>query len=632
MSGQESPVDQLLPAIEPGDPHRRWNNNVYQRCHGCLRRTPDRRHARCVRPTPGHGCRHCKSVGLVCLWEGFLLPPVPGKVKRTRPTPCDNCREIQAACDFGRPCLRCAQSNQHCVGGSMTNCFHRGTHSDQFYGYFLNLGFGASGIDDPNTVKLWSQPPDYHLQYQQWLLWQNKDNGLKSVLYQEYLTVIRLTRDVMLRGVSLNLASIMAQLRQDYEAGVLVNKSQACRDIHMYLYRESVVFPIFDNPVMEVAPVSIPEGTKMDILECRALNPSPDAELSFLAPLRNVAKTPIGRPRLPGPARPIYWVPWELDPEQLPVMPNGHLYPPNHPNIVDVDHLKRPLPPHPNESGESELSSIPYNRIWDDGEMYEADHRCRVSSQTGEECGNLTRRGCEDTTHTGQGMPICDACEEKSRMAFAQRFVHLLAHLRAHFCTACVNQDLVTLFTGAGHSIWFDWMAFGAASSLDFSAQTLVGTGYTKRVGDYMGNPLDMTGCSCAVLFLGRRLCNPHRLAYLIKMQQAADNMRAYCKNLYGRMVCPACRIRPGMDRFMFRGPDGGSETPIRVYGCLNCHQFVFSNNPASATEFSMSNLNSPTAPPPYTPRQHERDERVLIRTRRGAVLLRKRASFDEME
>lgn len=70
-------------------------------------------------------------------------------------------------------------------------------------------------------------------------------------------------------------------------------------------------------------------------------------------------------------------------------------------------------------------------------------------------------------------------------------------------------------------------------------------------------------------------LCNPHRTQYILDMKGKAAEMKLYCKQLYGKSVCPLCRINPGVDQYHHIGSDGGEGNPIEAWVCLNCHAYA---------------------------------------------------------
>ncbi|KAL7624630.1 hypothetical protein AAE478_006199 [Parahypoxylon ruwenzoriense] len=555
-------------------------------------------------------------MALLCFWQGVYLAPCAERVYHRPARQCYPCEENDRRCDHGRPCHSCLERDEECTGYK-NGCFWRGVEGDQFYGFFLNLGRGPTGINDLNVPEgRWEMPGDYHLQFREHQLLQDANSTERDrAHYREYQEVMSILRSAMQSGIPADLAGISRRMQIDYNAWIPVNESQSCRDVLLFLKRTAVDHPRFNNPVLDQVTIDVSQAV-YPIEEIQALNPHPSASLfNRIAPIKNVTNIPLTRLPSPGPSRPQYHIHWSTRPEDLPVMPNDNLFPLGHPERVNVEWLKRPLPLNPGENTESQLNTIPYNRIWDDGVMYASVQQCEASTTRYVRCSNFTTAGCEDTRHTGQGCAICDECEQRSREAFMQKFSSLIMRLRTYLCAHCTGPNglpFPQIFNGLGNDVFYDLASFPGPPP-DFSGETILGTGLTNRVGAYRGSPLNITGCSCAVRLFGRRICNPHRITYLMNMERIVTNMRAYCKNLYGRMVCPACRLRPGIDSYQFTGEQGGANNVVKCYGCLNCHQWVLSKNPVSIGEFPRNSLNAQGAPPPYTCRNEERHGRVLI-------------------
>ncbi|KAI0843631.1 hypothetical protein F5Y06DRAFT_8013 [Hypoxylon sp. FL0890] len=139
----------------------------------------------------------------------------------------------------------------------------------------------------------------------------------------------------------------------------------------------------------------------------------------------------------PGPARPQYWIPWNATSQDMEVRDNGNIYPLNHPERVDLSLLQRdPFMRHPAINGESELSRIPFWRQWDNAVMYDEYRECQVESHAAKVCGRPTRSGCEDYSHYGDGMPICDECERESRNKFLGSFQDIVMTMRQYLCVS----------------------------------------------------------------------------------------------------------------------------------------------------------------------------------------------------
>lgn len=117
---------------------------------------------------------------------------------------------------------------------------------------------------------------------------------------------------------------------------------------------------------------------------------------------------------------------------------------------------------------------------------------------------------------------------------------------------------------------------------------------------------------------LGRRICRPHRLQYMLNIETMISRMREYCKSVYGRMVCPLCRQRPGIDSYGFQGRDGGVDpfrsTPaFHAWACLNCHGYVLNRGGGIIPIDHLTTIRHPHAPAPYSVRDQEREIRDSI-------------------
>ncbi|OTA53346.1 hypothetical protein K449DRAFT_390462 [Hypoxylon sp. EC38] len=190
---------------------------------------------------------------------------------------------------------------------------------------------------------------------------------------------------------------------------------------------------------MEEVPINVPlnDGTPSKLDEARKLNPGFSQQLGWVAPLRNTTRVPVDRPLSPGPARPQYWIPWDAKNSDIQVIDNSHIYPVDHPEYVSMPAVQRdPYMFHPVEDGQSALASIPFWRVWDNGIMYPKQRECQAESHGAKACGKATYTGCEDHTHSGEGMPICEECEQESRDRFILAFSPLVMNMRQYLCVS----------------------------------------------------------------------------------------------------------------------------------------------------------------------------------------------------
>ncbi|KAI1412331.1 hypothetical protein F5Y13DRAFT_199964 [Hypoxylon sp. FL1857] len=579
--------DQVPPGA-PRPPKRGRKQTIFV-CLACNSRVSGNK-GKCSRPEPGRGCRSCREMGLVCVYEGqYLLPcPLAAAPRATNPTACTECQLEGRRCDFKRPCDRCFDVGRECTGPNR-GCFHRGVESDSFYGYYLNLGYGPMGVDDRNTIPgKWIMSDEYHLEYLEWKT-SFRNNSLLAELTpapptgrtiaEDYQQLLQLAANATQRGVSLNMNAVRERLQQDLQASIPLNESQSARDLGFYIKLQTTAYAKDNNPRYNEAALSITPITGLfaDIILRRALNPGGNRDYNWIAPLRNVVSTPEERPKSPGSARPLYWIPWNTTNQQAQIIDNSNLFPADHPERVDMRKLVRnPFMEHPVENGESVLSSIPFWRYWENGIMYFNDRPCQEESHSGMSCQKPTRAGCEDYTHFGEGMPICEESEQTSRTKFLAAFNPLVMNMRQYLCWECTTGSfpILTHLAGSGAKVYYDISQGGNLP--DFRAESLVATGLSQWSGGHYGPPLEITGCSCAMKLFGRRICSPHRLHYLMLMEETISSMRAYCQGLYGKAVCPSCRKNAGIDAYQFQGTAGGQNAAFISWVCLVCQGWVF--------------------------------------------------------
>ncbi|KAI0851923.1 hypothetical protein F5Y00DRAFT_258879 [Daldinia vernicosa] len=569
--------------------------------------------APCNRPVEGHGCTACKQYGLPCIFGDNPLPPYPGPTRAPVLYSCDQCKELGLRCDFKRPCDRCHNAGTRCTG-SRRYCFIREVPGGDMYGYYLNLGFGPNGINQVlQTRKFgWTMPADYHVQY---MRWKNEGTVPREVLelqgeeplQDQYGRIVELAQDAAKHGVPANLPAIMQILSRDVKAGVPLNESQAARDLMYYLGKQTAPNPRAHERQIEISEFNI----LYNEADLQRLNPGTQVEYSYIAPIRDAALGPVTRPASPGPARPNYWIPWNTKSDAMVIHDNTAEYPEGRPERVNMSAIRRdPFREHPNENAQCVLSSIPFLRMWDEGEMYPTAKPCEqeymIDYMVGGKCGNPTKCGCEDTTHVGDGVPICDTCEEQNREKFYKELEITAPQMRQYLCYECSISipHLLLLVNHMGFDVYYENPT--GVQLPDFESHSLISTGLTKKVGGWKGAPLEITGCSCGVKLLGRRLCSPHRLQHLLDMQEAISNMKIYIDSMYGRSVCPVCKQRPGINEYNFEGPQGG-EGVCKAWMCLVCHGFVLTENTTSVIpRFHLKPGAPKPAPAPYGIRPEE--------------------------
>lgn len=426
---------------------------------------------------------------------------------------------------------------------------------------------------------------------------------------QKYLEALDAAQMAKAEGVPLDLLGIVEKLQAEVLKGVDPGKSGVCKDLSLYLKRKRT-----ENPGFLETAITASAGDRGDlnVMALVDLNVGPEYVFHGIGPLRNVTRNPISRPRSPGQSRPSFWIGWNAQSQGVPVVPNAEHYADNHPERVHEDRIQRyPFMQHPNEDAWSLLSSIPFYRLWDMGEMYVDDTKCAVDvDKMGNVCNRDTRRGCEDTTHFGNGVPICDECENESRQAFAQQFLYLAVNMRQYFCANCTTTTHPDLYWLAGKGVDVYYHKPNFLPVPDFSGDSISAAGLSQKVGGWKGNPLPITGCACALKLFGRRICNPHRMQYMIDMATATARMKTYINSLYGREVCPKCKEYAGCDKYLFTGGRGGYLHRHIAWVCLVCHGYVYAEPEAKDVQAGINQLfknNSHMAP--YQIRREERNK-----------------------
>ncbi|KAI2772118.1 hypothetical protein F4815DRAFT_504477 [Daldinia loculata] len=533
--------------------------------------------APCTRPVEGHGCTGCKQYGLPCIFGGVPLPPYPGPTRAPILSTCDQCGDLGLRCDFKRPCDRCHNSGATCTGNTRY-CFIRGVPGDDMYGYYLNLGFGPNGVNQVlhSPMFSWTMPGDYHLQYERWISERTVSNQVVEIQRDEqpadqYTQILELAQDAARHGVPVNLSGVMEVLNVDISGGVPPNESQGARDLMYYLGKQTANNPAVHERKIEISEYNILYNQE----DLQRLNPGTQAEYSYIAPIRDTVLAPLTRPASPGPGRPSYWIPWNTKSADMQVYDNTGDFPEGSPERVNMSAIRRdPFREHPNENAQSVLSTIPFFRMWDEGEMYPTPRACQQEYLVDGKCGRLTTRGCEDTAHIGDSIPICDTCEEENREKFYEEFASVALQMRQYLCHLCSGSidTLLYMTTNMGCDVYYD-NPMGIPLP-DFTSHSLIGTGLTKK--------------------------------HLLNLQEAVSDMKIYVDSLYGRMVCPGCKIFPGLNDYNFEGPLGG-EGVYKAWICLACHGFVITENTTVLIPRLYLKSGAPTpAPAPYGIRAEE--------------------------
>ncbi|KAI1471677.1 uncharacterized protein F4812DRAFT_467665 [Daldinia caldariorum] len=569
-------MDQSSALLPPQQPYARsGGRHPNPVCVLCRLRVSGHK-SRCTRPMEGHGCTACKRYGLPCVFGGIALPTYPGPVKRQLGmATCNGCRELNVRCDMKRPCDRCHIAGKQCTG-EFFHCFHRGVPGDDMYGYYLNLGFGPEGVNHVHSQQIfaWEVPYNYNLEYLEWerrkaLNNQVVQKRLTQPVVKEYKQTGEHLRNAVNQGVPVDYDRILEDLTKDVNDNVPLNESQVARDLIYYLSKKSMSISSFEELPIQKSEFNI----LYNEADLQKLNPGSQSHYSYIAPLRNTASRPLTRPTSPGPARPQYWIPWATKSDDIPVYDNSLYFKPGSPERINLGAIRRnPFKSHPNENAESVLSTIPFRRMWDEGHMYSTRRPCQEENHTGK-CNKDTDRGCEDTSHIGEGVPICDECEATNREKFYTEFTILALQMRQYLCHQCSNGNISIMDRLAGTGSKVHYIPHPGRPIPDFTSDSLVGTGLTEKV--------------------------------------AVSDMRIYIDSVWGKQVCPMCKVNPGIHDYKFRGVVGG-ENCDKIWACLVCHSFVVTGDttgliPRKYTLSEQPADQQEAAPPPYGIRREER-------------------------
>lgn len=109
---------------------------------------------------PTQGCLRCARFGVVCVKNGFALPPHPERPRGTpqpRFGPCHACQYTGRFCDPSSPCYACATGDLPalCERNTERGLFDRPVPGDDMRGF---TGFWCTRPND------WTQPVNYHVE------------------------------------------------------------------------------------------------------------------------------------------------------------------------------------------------------------------------------------------------------------------------------------------------------------------------------------------------------------------------------------------------------------------------------------------------------------------------------------
>ncbi|KAL7950154.1 hypothetical protein V8C42DRAFT_341018 [Trichoderma barbatum] len=145
----------------PTFPHRR----NCQRCH-----LDGHQHCRADAGSYGHACNRCAQLGIDCIdsEDGIHYPIFDlarvGIGKLMPFTECSCCARTGRNCDLQRPCDSCVHHGDQCdewKGETAKCCFNGRLEPSPGPLYYLALGYGAQGVDDPkdgSSIEHWVGP------------------------------------------------------------------------------------------------------------------------------------------------------------------------------------------------------------------------------------------------------------------------------------------------------------------------------------------------------------------------------------------------------------------------------------------------------------------------------------------
>ncbi|KAI1470339.1 uncharacterized protein F4812DRAFT_456346 [Daldinia caldariorum] len=122
-------------------------------------------------PSQNRGCSECANVGVHCVVNGLVLPPVMAPNAGTAAdqvhfSKCEPCVRNRRPCDRKRPCDSCVIHGETCRGGAIRGTFYRGVPGDDQPAYYRRAGYGDGGVYTPRPAgPRYLMPLDYHLQY-----------------------------------------------------------------------------------------------------------------------------------------------------------------------------------------------------------------------------------------------------------------------------------------------------------------------------------------------------------------------------------------------------------------------------------------------------------------------------------
>ncbi|KAJ2898302.1 hypothetical protein MKZ38_004027 [Zalerion maritima] len=206
-------------------------------------------------------------------------------------------------------------------------------------------------------------------------------------------------------------------------------------------------------------------------------------------------------------------------------------------------------------------------------------------------CDNPTQGAkCEDIGHKkndlamGEGsgsFDLCEECSTRSACVVAANWrLRDIVDMRLYACYACAETrtgpaDLADLkalgrWRNLGASVW-GMHAEPNVSGYPDGSRVIAGV----KHGGFRGAVRPVTGCDCGEKLLARRLCGSHRFGYADRLIQQTALVREWVLMVWGKMICPFCHMKEGVQAANFRGQEGGEAQHMRAWGCMGCQQYV---------------------------------------------------------
>jgi hypothetical protein len=197
---------------------------------------------------------------------------------------------------------------------------------------------------------------------------------------------------------------------------------------------------------------------------------------------------------------------------------------------------------------------------------------CTSGDDTAPKCAKPSTTCCVDTWHARNDvLAMCQGCVDSSRNKLLLRPENPLSERdilasRAYLCEFCISKGL----KGFYNSVFWVWGRDTRTTLGEVASRA------PDMSGGFRGSVAELTGCGCGRKLLAADLCNEHRLDRVKQWQDQVASTKTWVGKEYAKKECPKCRLRRGVDRFNFRGKEGGGELDRIAWACLVCREFVF--------------------------------------------------------